>query len=121
MTHTSTEQPEALRLAAWCDNFGRLTPMATELRRLHARVQELESWQETVRSNSALLNRLERAELRVVELEAAQTQRAPLTDSEIELAMAWCDVCEGDHVLGAFSAGVRHVEKLCGITQEKQG
>lgn len=43
MTHTSTEQPEALRLAEYCDNFGRLAPIAKELRHLHARVQELEA------------------------------------------------------------------------------
>ena len=52
---------------------------------------------------------------------ASQAQRVPLSDEQIEQAMEWCDVCEGDHVLGAFSAGVRHAEKLYGITQEKQG
>lgn len=52
MTHTSTEQPEALRLAEYCDNFGRLTPISKELRRLHARVQELEAAQ--ARANSAI-------------------------------------------------------------------
>ncbi|MDL5036797.1 hypothetical protein QRD40_10610 [Comamonas sp. Y6] len=40
-----------------------------EIKRLHARVQELERWQEDVRSNSPLLARLERAEQRVKELE----------------------------------------------------
>lgn len=49
MTHTSTEQPEALRLAAMYDYgdplaYGNQWKVAvcTELRRLHARVQELE-------------------------------------------------------------------------------
>lgn len=58
MTHTSTEKPEALRLAELCDNFQKLEKIGTELRRQHARIAELESWQETVRSNSPLLDEL---------------------------------------------------------------
>ena len=47
MTHTSTDQPEALRLA---DNLeaNRCHQAARELRRLHARVQELEASQARV-------------------------------------------------------------------------
>lgn len=52
MTHTSTEQPEALRLANWLDTGGwpSYVPQesAAELRRLHARVQELEAVQARV-------------------------------------------------------------------------
>lgn len=54
MTHTSTEQPEALRLAEYCDNFGRLTPISKELRRLHARVQELEAENKRLHENFAV-------------------------------------------------------------------
>ncbi len=47
MTHTSTEQPEALRQAAWLRKwFGKDTERAAqELEALHARVQELEASQ----------------------------------------------------------------------------
>lgn len=63
MTHTNTEKPEALRLADAVrthDDHPRVhfyNRVAAELRRLHARVQELE---------------------------ASQAQRVPLTDSEID-------------------------------------
>ena len=48
MTHTSTEQPEALRLtealeAYWCVEIVDIKAASRELRRLHARVQELEA------------------------------------------------------------------------------
>lgn len=42
----TAQQPEALRLAEQCDNFEKLVPISAELRRLHARVQELEAQQE---------------------------------------------------------------------------
>ena len=45
MTRTSTEQPEALRLAELIETGNRRSgdsAIAAELRRLHARVQELE-------------------------------------------------------------------------------
>jgi len=48
MTHTSTEQPEALRLAELIETGNRRSgdsAIAAELRRLHARVQELEASQ----------------------------------------------------------------------------
>ena len=51
MTHTSTEQPEALRVAAWLitapqkTTIGDMLIAGRELRRLHARVQELEKAQ----------------------------------------------------------------------------
>lgn len=48
MTHTSTEQPEALRLtkvleAYWCVEIVDIKAASRELRRLYARVQELEA------------------------------------------------------------------------------
>ena len=50
MTHTSTEQPEALRLAECLDyplhvTMRQFEDAAAELRRLYARVQELEASQ----------------------------------------------------------------------------
>ena len=88
---TKAQQPEALRVAAWLitapqsTTHGDMLIAGRELRRLHARVQELEAWQEEVRSNSPLLARLERAEQRVQELEALQ-ERKPMTDSDIVAA-----------------------------------
>lgn len=84
----NTQQTEALRVAAWLitapqsTTIGDMLIAGRELRRLYARVQELEAWQEDVRSNSPLLARLERAEQRVQELEALQ-KRKPLTDGDI--------------------------------------
>lgn len=49
MTHTSTEQPEALRLARWLEHrsMSGVKPndlaASNELRRLHARILELEA------------------------------------------------------------------------------
>lgn len=82
MTHASTGQPEALRLAdALRDGqyslYQERAATEAELRRLHARVQELERWQEDVRSNSPLLAELQRAKDRVHELEAQAARRAP--------------------------------------------
>ena len=52
MTHTSTELPEALRLAEHLEKFRSFPDdlaAAAELRRLHSRVQELEAAQARVR------------------------------------------------------------------------
>ena len=91
MTHTSTELPEALRLAKHLEKFRSFPDdlaAARELRRLHSRVQELE---------------------------AAQAQRAPLTDAQIEgLLIDW----PKDGI--AFFDFARAIERAHGITQEKQ-
>ncbi len=56
MKHTSTEQPEALRLARWLEHrsMSGVKPndlaASTELRRLHARVQELEASQDHLKN-----------------------------------------------------------------------
>lgn len=80
------QQPEALRVAAWLitapqsTTHGDMLIAGRELRRLHARVLELEAWQEEVRSNSPLLARLERAEQRVQELETQLARMVYLPD-----------------------------------------
>lgn len=72
---TQQAQAEALKLAEIIERRMTLVSWKTcdeaaaELRRLHARVQELERWQEDVRSNSPLLARLAKAE---AQLEAQQ-------------------------------------------------
>lgn len=117
MTHTSTEQPEALRQAAWLRKwFGKDTERAAqELEALHARVQELE---------------------------AAQAQRAPLTDDAKRLdwldkqvkghshhtGYAWQETgCESDRGLvckiqsGKNKMTARQaIDAARNITQEKQ-
>lgn len=112
MTHTSTEQPEALQYAtALRSNSVFFTPkymgfIADELERLHARVQELE---------------------------ASQAQRAPLTDAECDsLISALCpDFCDesfpGDRPILRQLAkdalnpnlGITAIDSH--ITQDKQG
>ena len=100
MTHTSTEKPEALRLAdalEKCSHNSFLSPLmelAAELRRQHARIEVLE---------------------------AAKAQRVPLSVEAIaEIAERfeatdptdsfWVEVCR------AFEGA-----SVSGITQEKQG
>lgn len=98
MTHTSTEQPEALRLAyeqkigdwvvgtaQWCEE------VANELIRLHARVLELEVSQ----------------------------ARVPLSDGALDNAYLADQKIRGE--LSCFRAGARYAEQAHGITQEKQG
>lgn len=73
---SQAQQPEALRLAdaltiPECTlEHGDCMKAGELLRTLHARVQDLERWQEQVRSNSPNLALMERAEKRVQELEA---------------------------------------------------
>lgn len=64
MTHTSTEQPEALRLAECLDyplhvTMRQFEDAAAELRRLHARVQELEAAQMRLGEDSERLDWLD--------------------------------------------------------------
>lgn len=104
MTHTSTEQAVALRLADIVErlNVGvhsqaiaeEYSAAARELRRLHARVQELE---------------------------AAQAQRAPLAMYQRDTikANAWRETVEGGYY--DVNAIIDDTEAAHGITQEKQG
>lgn len=96
MTHTSTEQPEALRLARdLMESFSGPTAAesAAELRRLHARVQELE---------------------------AAQAQRVPLDAYNLRAIFKKLNANHDDEGWN-FGHLVREVEAYHGITQEKQG
>lgn len=105
MTHTSTEQPEALRLAyeqkigdwvvgtaQWCEE------VANELIRLHARVQELE---------------------------ASQAQRVPLSlPNAATLAASIktrCSYAIPPYASHVIHVAIRETERAHGITQEKQG
>ena len=101
MTHTSTEQPEALRLANWLDTGGwpSYVPQesAAELRRLHARVQELE---------------------------ASQAQRVPLSVVDAIKQGLQADEATRHHCRGTTNwaaAMTRFYERSHGITQGKQG
>lgn len=113
MTHTSTEQPEALRLADYLEMIAPnecksliVNRAAQELRRLHARVQELE---------------------------AAQAQRAPLSDAEALKLLKSGPVYAPNgevnrrpleyrrEIENARLRGFRVAERTYGITQEKQG
>jgi hypothetical protein len=89
MTHTSTEQPEALRLAdALRDGkyslYQERNATEAELRRLHARVQELEFRRDIA---SACFRNISTA---------SQAQRVPLSDAECDsLIAALCpDFCD---------------------------
>lgn len=113
MTHTSTEQPEALRLA---DNLeaNRCHQAARELRRLHARVQELEA------QTAHMADLVELADYATKKLEASQAQRVPLTEAFIVFAANTADF-DVTSPEAAFRAGIREAERAHGITQEKQG
>lgn len=97
MTHTSTEQPEALRLEAALEkeySIATLDAAAAELRRLHARVQELE---------------------------VSQAQRVPL--NAFQRRAIFDDLYPHgatSQMWQTFSAIVTAVERF-DITQEKQG
>lgn len=98
MTHTSTEQPEALRLAELIETGNRRSgdsAIAAELRRLQTRVQELE---------------------------ASQAQRVPLTRKQINECSRDAQIafCMDKHPTYEVAL-TREVERLLGITQEKQG
>lgn len=125
MTHTSTEQPEALQYAtALRSNSVFFTPkymgfIADELERLHARVQELEA------ERAAII--AEKDEYKVAlraartELEASQAQRVPLSAKQRQA------IFDDLYPHGAppetravFAAIVDAIDRH-GITQEKQG
>ena len=104
MTHTSTEQPalpEALRLAEMLTSGAAMIPeidlpeAAAELRRLHARVQELE----------------------------ASQARVPLSDDQISALfdVHHADLAAGKIKEVSFLTYARVIEAAHGITQEKQG
>lgn len=136
MTHTSTEQPEALRLAEYCDNFGRLTPISKELRRLHARMQELESHEKLLASaigSCLIASGIVRSNIDgfsgpqlllfandlKAQLEAAQAQRAPLTASQVAELLDEAGYSIWDMTRADFINGIRHGEQAHGIIQEK--
>ena len=109
MTHTSTEQPEALRLAdelvapikGFLEPSALETSAAAELRRLHTRVQELEASQEHLK------NALE-------DIASGEITRShcvgPHCIEDVGLATA--------DEMASRAAGALHWH---GITQEKQG
>lgn len=120
-------QPEALRLAEFFESMKKSshrwydgTPVhekaASELRRLHARVQELEAKVETgkrlLREEIARANRY---------AEAAQAQRVPLTEAQIDEYIRHADVRGryGEPYARGIRWGIRHYERANGITQEK--
>ena len=126
MTHTSTEQPEALRLAECLEkHVWQATPLrlskvvelsADELRRLHARVQELEA------QTAHMADLVELADYATKKLEASQAQREPLTRKQInecsrDAQIAFCLDKQSTYEV----ALTREVERRHGITQEKQG
>jgi hypothetical protein len=100
MTHTSTEQPEALRLVELIETGNRRSgdsAIAAELRRLHARVQVLE---------------------------ASQAQRVPLSLSNAATLAASiktrCCYALPPYASHVIHVAIRETERAHGITQEKQ-
>lgn len=97
MSHTSTEQPEALRLARWLEHrsMGGVKPndiaASNELRRLHARVQELE---------------------------ASKAQRVPLDAYKLQEIFKKLNA-NHDEEGWNFADLVREVEEYHGITNQK--
>ena len=70
------QQPEALALAEWCEEnspsiYRQSAETAKELRRLHARVQELEAMLEAVGAGGVSEQRVTQADARDAELVAA--------------------------------------------------
>lgn len=111
-----SKQPEALRLA---DNLeaNRCHQAARELRRLHARVQELET---DLKKANAQAEHFEREwYLRGDEMEASQAQRMPLSDAAIR--DLYSEEVHWDLVAPYVIAFARSIEAAHGITQEKQG
>ena len=116
MTHTSTEQPEALRLAELIETGNRRSgdsAIAAELRRLHARVQELEA------QTAHMADLVELSDYATKKLEASQAQRAPLSDAAIR--DLYSEEVHWDMVAPYVIAFARSIEAAHGITQEKQG
>ena len=156
MTHTSTEQPEALRFAEMYD-FGDpaahgnawKSAVCTELRRLHARVQELEAERDEADRRAGCAERRmaglnddvrrfkeERRCMKVqwgvhdnvsfdvvwqqaLDAKASQAQRVPLSSEQVK-AGCISESCDfSAHIETGFFAGVRYAEQAHGITQEK--
>jgi hypothetical protein len=120
MTHTSTEQPEALRLAEclerdtemnWPD-YDNQVNSAAELRRLHARVQELEA------QIAHMADLVELVDYATKKLEASQAQRVPLSDEEI-----FNIYCQSDSELNTTTTNLtlfaRAIESAHGIGKDK--
>ena len=156
MTHTSTEQPEALRFAEMYD-FGDpaahgnawKSAVCTELRRLHARVQELEAERDEAdrragraERHMAGLNddvrRFEAARRRMkvqwgvhenvsfddvwqqaLDAKASQAQRVPLDAYKLREIFKKLNA-KHDEEGWNFADLVREVEAYHGITQENQ-
>lgn len=134
MTHTSTELPEALRLAENLEQTWCMKHEAEVMRRLHARVQELEAKVET--GKRLLREEMERANRYA---EASQAHRAPLSADEIKepkngevWRVEWWNeslrmMLPSDKVLHRFNAYRNGTLQFTlkahahGITQEKQG
>lgn len=113
MTHTSTEQPEALLIAKWLrespsEAVSWADVAARLLEEMHARIAELEA--ENAHLKDAAWTAIDA-------LEASHAQRVPLTDDQIsDLNMqAWKG---GGNVTAKLARLVEHAH---GITQEKQG
>lgn len=106
------QQTEALRLAELIENGNRRSgdaSIAAELRRLHARVQELEFAREIARACAHNI------------ITAAQAQRAPLTPDELaDKCEAWLQSGGASNIVDAYEAGFRSAERAHGITQENQ-
>ena len=128
MTHTNTEQPEALRLAECLEkHVWQATPLrlskvvelsADELRRLHARVQELEE------QTAHMADLVELSDYATKKLEASQSQRVPLSVVDAIKQGLQADEATRHHCRGTTNwaaAMTRFYERAHGITQEKQG
>ena len=108
MTHTSTEQPEALER------------LRQRLKFTHARHGHTARFVEATESDvKAVIDLADSLRARVQELEASQAQRVPLTDEEKQnLLKEWSySQFTGN---GDFLDGVEAAERAHGITQEKQ-
>lgn len=132
MTHTSTEQLEALMKLA--DDYAeacfdqalhqRTTDdkpeaarekLEKELRHLHSRVQELEA------QTAHMADLVELANYATEKLEAAQVQRTPLSATEVSGLLESAGYWPGDSSRADFINGIRYAEMEHNITQEKQG
>ena len=121
MTHTSTEQPEAQRLAECLEHrsMSGVKPndlaASTELRRLHARVQELEA------QTAHMADLVVLADYATKKLEASQAQRVPMSVAQYKELHHELFMKLGRKPLTDEMHLVRAVEAYHGITQEKQG
>lgn len=128
MTHTSTGQPETLRLAFILRrnaNFdairkGRPAEYGVEyaaadmILSLHARVQELEEIERQLCEQADVAANAYR------ELQASQAQREPLTEDELFQALFSLSVSPPKRIPSGWIEFARSIEAAHGITQEKQ-